>query len=269
MTDNKYKRYFAFGCSYVNHKWLTIADLIGANFPNSFYNLGRGAGCNELSSTMLFRANEFYEFNPDTDFITFGITGIGRKTFIRYSQSHKTMAFEGHGDIFPGHESQPDFCKLWSEQFDNYTYALHRTVESLRKVKFLLDSTGVDYVIYPSVDYKNYDFTDSDMINYLVQFMDITESIDYFWSTTDFKLGVNYKDGHADSHHTAHLHYEYLKKYFKCWDTPHTRALLKDFGDIDLRSEDHQKQRLLNYCNEFNIQNTSNILNNIFFRDTT
>ena len=266
LVSEKYTRYFAFGCSYVNYKWLTVADLIGANFPNQFYNMGRPGGCNEFSCSMLFRANEIYKFNPDTDFITFGVTGIGRKTFVRsqkLSSLQQTMVFEAHGDIFPGHDQHPDFCKLWSKFLDNNIYALYRTVESLRKVKFLLDVLGMDYVIYPSVDYENYDFPESGMINYLVQFMDITESIDYFWSTTDLKLGIDYNDMFKDTHHTSQVHYEYLKKYFKSWDTAHTKTLLADFGNVDLRSETHQKERFLNYYKEYNIQHINENLRSV------
>ena len=40
-----HSRMFAFGCSYTNNKWLSLADLIGVNFEK-YYNLGKPGCCN-------------------------------------------------------------------------------------------------------------------------------------------------------------------------------------------------------------------------------
>lgn len=62
----KYKRFFAFGCSFTSYCWPTWADLVSKEMPNAiFYNLGQPGAGNQYISYMIAEANQKYQFNKD------------------------------------------------------------------------------------------------------------------------------------------------------------------------------------------------------------
>jgi len=66
---NKYKRVFAFGCSFTNYVYPTWADLIMHEMPNSeTYNFGRSGGGNHYIACTIAEANTRFKFT-DTDLV--------------------------------------------------------------------------------------------------------------------------------------------------------------------------------------------------------
>ena len=91
MDFPKYKRFFAFGCSFTNYRWPTWADLIAKEIPES-YNYGRiGAGNQYIYQTVTEACIE-HKFNED-DLVIVMFTNIARED--RYVESR-------NGWITPG-----------------------------------------------------------------------------------------------------------------------------------------------------------------------
>jgi hypothetical protein len=68
ITDlKKYKRIFAFGCSFTSYIYPTWADAIhkSMNPDVKFYNLGKSGGGNPFISHRIVEANRKYKFNED------------------------------------------------------------------------------------------------------------------------------------------------------------------------------------------------------------
>lgn len=64
LTPNKYKRFFAFGCSYTNYFWPTWADIIGQDIP-IYQNWGKMSSGNHYIFNSIVEANARYNFNKD------------------------------------------------------------------------------------------------------------------------------------------------------------------------------------------------------------
>lgn len=68
ITDlKKYKRIFAFGCSFTSYLYPTWADIIYKSMSPKveFYNLGKSGGGNLFISHRIVEANKKYKFNED------------------------------------------------------------------------------------------------------------------------------------------------------------------------------------------------------------
>lgn len=69
MDYSKYKRVFAFGCSFTHWHYPTWADIIAKSCTNAeFYNLGQGGGGNLFISSRITQANFKFNF-CETDLI--------------------------------------------------------------------------------------------------------------------------------------------------------------------------------------------------------
>jgi hypothetical protein len=64
LTPQKYKRFFAFGCSYTSYMWPTWADIIGQDIP-IYLNWGSPAAGNHFIFNSIVEADSRYHFNKD------------------------------------------------------------------------------------------------------------------------------------------------------------------------------------------------------------
>jgi hypothetical protein len=65
----KYKRFFAFGCSFTCYIWPTWADVVSKEMPQAeFYNLGKTGAGNLCISSKVAEANNRFKFT-DTDLV--------------------------------------------------------------------------------------------------------------------------------------------------------------------------------------------------------
>ena len=222
-------RYFAFGCSYVNSRWGTVADFIGANF-DEYRNLGNAGSCNTFSCNRLIEADNIFNFNSETDFVTVGVTGFGRLSYVDKDEN----LWITPGDILiynkdnPPNPNYPEKTKLLALHIDSYSYAVYRTWVSIKTISTVLKSKNIKHIIYPSIDNILY-LTDYDLPNHTLKkveeifdMCDIKESIDEFIINNYPSRGIKYNDGSSDSHPTQLQHYEYLKKHFQNFNTEKT-----------------------------------------------
>jgi hypothetical protein len=84
LDPKKYKRFFAFGCSFTNYYWPTWADIIGQDIPVYENWAERGAG-NYFIFNSVMEAHARYQFNKD-DLIIIMWSTIARED--RYSNGH-------------------------------------------------------------------------------------------------------------------------------------------------------------------------------------
>ncbi len=141
-------RYFAFGCSYVNSRWATIADLIGANF-DEYYNIGNAGGCNTLSCSRFLEIDNIFKFNSETDFITVGVTGYAR--FSIADKDEKVWITCGDTLHIPN-EGHPEKAKLFARNLDSLQWSVYRSWCAIKTMHDLLISKNIKHVIYPSID---------------------------------------------------------------------------------------------------------------------
>lgn len=66
LDFKKYKRIFAFGCSFTHYKWPTWADLISLESPDALYRNYGFAGMGNLAiTTRIIEGSKRYKFNSD------------------------------------------------------------------------------------------------------------------------------------------------------------------------------------------------------------
>lgn len=69
LEFSKYKRFFAFGCSFTKYCWPTWADIVSKEMPDAEYvNCGLHGSGNQLISYRIAEANTRYKFT-DTDLV--------------------------------------------------------------------------------------------------------------------------------------------------------------------------------------------------------
>ena len=64
LITQKYKRFFAFGCSFTHYPWPTWADIIGQNIPH-YENWGMGGAGNQFIFNSIIECNRRNKFNED------------------------------------------------------------------------------------------------------------------------------------------------------------------------------------------------------------
>lgn len=221
-------RYFAFGCSYVNSRWGTIADLIGANF-DEYYNFGQPGSCNTFSCNRLIEADSLYHFNHETDYVTIGVTGIGRYSFVDKDEN----LWVTPGDILHG-LPPPNNINTEKQQFiayklDSHNHAAYRSWVAIKTVSTLLKTKNIKHKIYPSIDNALY-ITDYNLpkhtlekVKDILNICDIKESVDeHLMDECQGERGVKYDDGSQDTHPSQSQYHTYLKKHFPEFDNEKT-----------------------------------------------
>jgi hypothetical protein len=222
------KRYFAFGCSYTNYDWLMLPDLIGVNFEK-YYNFGKPGACHTFILYQVIQANEIYKFNPVTDFITVGVTGFGRFSFVTKDSPY--YDWKTHGDIFPEYVGHPDKARIWAREFDSHRWSVYRSLSSLKTIKLLLTSMNIEHKIYSSVYNKhnsqqiaerdNIDDQTMDMIAQIGEIVEIRESIDELLMDDLSTRGIRNIPVHPwiDDHPTINVSLKFLTTYFPEYNT--------------------------------------------------
>lgn len=80
----KYKRFFAFGCSFTSYGWPTWADIISKEIPDvDYYNFGHCGGGNLMMSIRIAEANARYKFTEDDLVIVMWTTMCREDRYIR------------------------------------------------------------------------------------------------------------------------------------------------------------------------------------------
>lgn len=251
------KRYFAFGCSYVAWQWDTVTDYIGANF-DEYYNCGLAGCSNTFMMNKLFDFNEIYKFNS-SDFVTIGTTGFGRFSF--YNKN--SLEWNCNGDIFPEFKYHPELARLWAREFDSHTWAIRRSIDAVKWMRFMLTNLQVPHKIYRSVtntgwlkNKEQFGLTDYnlELIDQFNNLLDIAESIDDYVIRTNplnEESGIVFNDGDHDHHPSPLQHYRYFEHYFAEFNTDKAQQRYHEsLTNFDRSSRKNQSEKYREYKNK-------------------
>ena len=139
----KYKRFFAFGCSFTNYFWPTWADIIGQDIPY-YENWGEGGGGNHFIFNSVVEADTRHNFNSD-DLIIIMWSSASRED--RYNDNKWLHA--------PINEQEETYGKEWFKKFSTDTRAhLIHNCAYIKATQTLLDNkkcTWANFVMHPIV----------------------------------------------------------------------------------------------------------------------
>jgi len=144
LDPKQYKRFFAFGCSFTNYKWLTWADIIGNDIEH-YENWAIPGGGNHFIFNSVMEADARYKFNKDDLVIVFWTT---KEREDRYSDNKWLLA------SLSGQESI--YGKQWVKKFGADTRSfLIRDLAYIKAVQTLLDSKECDWANFSWYEFFN------------------------------------------------------------------------------------------------------------------
>lgn len=137
ITDldlKKYKRFFAFGCSFTDYHWPTWADIIGREIPY-YENWGRISAGNQFIFNSVVECDAKYHFNKD-DLVIIMWTSIERED--RYHKNDWLLASHI--------ERSKVYGKEWIKKFgDDIRGFLIRDLAAIRACQQILKSRECDW----------------------------------------------------------------------------------------------------------------------------
>jgi hypothetical protein len=155
----KYKRVFAFGCSFTNYAAPTWADILFSDMPNAeTFNFGKGGAGNLLISNLIAQANLLYKFS-ETDLVLVMYTSPLRED--RWINDR----WQVHGNIFNQSYYDKNFVKNYCDPIGilikdaGIIELAHRYVESLPCDTFQM--IGADIWIDDGFPYETDSFADN------------------------------------------------------------------------------------------------------------
>lgn len=214
---SKYKRFFAFGCSFTEYWWPTWADLIAKEIPES-YNFGKSGGGNHFIFNSLMEAYARHKFTSD-DLIIVKWTSVARED--RYVNGSWLIP----GNIY----TQSFYDENFVKNFVNFRGCLIRDCAFIQGAKLILDSFNLDYAFLSMVPIDsvnqhtlNFGKTDRDILNLYRDTLSIIKPSIYevlyncSWSSLPACKFLNSGTNQIyDDHHPLPLyHIQYLQKVF-------------------------------------------------------
>ena len=210
----KYKRFFAFGCSFTCHMYPTWANVISKEMPDAeFYNFGYSGAGNLLISLRVSEANLRFNF-CETDLVM-----IMYSTFYREDRWIKGEWRTG-GNIFNNSQYDRNFI----DKHVDLTGFLIRDLALINSTQGFIKSLPCDSVIMLSSDWNNEfhlvdgkdDKTHSQVLEVYSPLLNSLPPL-LFGSTIDLRNQptVEYIDWenklHKDPHPTPDIYLDYLK----------------------------------------------------------
>lgn len=134
LNLSKYKRIFAFGCSFTFYKWPTWADMIAEEAkPTKVYNFGMGGGGNLYIAHSISEADAIYQLNSD-DLAMVMWTNIHRED--RFFRDQWLPA----GNLY----SQGYYPTSWTYLYDEDHYLL-RDLSLVKYAKNFFENKKIDH----------------------------------------------------------------------------------------------------------------------------
>jgi hypothetical protein len=165
----KYKRFFAFGCSFTTYSWPTWADIIAKEIPDHYIYAKPGAG-NFYMFQALMEAIIRHKINKD-DLVMIMFTNITREDrFI------KNKGWITPGNLYHQTEYSQEFLK---KHLCHHGY-LMRDLNLAQGCKLALENTGCDYDLLSMVPFDSEQSNEKkiDHVDYILQFYkNIIESV--------------------------------------------------------------------------------------------
>jgi len=161
MNFKKYKRFFAFGCSFTQYYWPTWADIISKEIGES-YNYGRSAAGNFFIFQALIEAIVKHKINKD-DLVMIMFSNVTRED--RFT---KTRGWITPGNLYHQDEYDEKFLKKY---LCDHGY-LMRDLNLVHGCKLALDSINCDYELMSMVPFysKYSDNNKMTDVDYLLEF---------------------------------------------------------------------------------------------------
>jgi len=154
LSLNKYKRFFAFGCSFTNYHWPTWADIIGRQIPH-YENWGRGSAGNQFIFNSVIECDAKYHFNKD-DLVIIMWTSIERED--RYLNNDWLLASHIQRNQVYG--------KSWNKKFgEEIRGLLIRDLASIRAVQQLLQFRNCNWANFSMSPITKMDVPESKIKN--------------------------------------------------------------------------------------------------------
>jgi len=149
---SKYKRFFAFGCSFTRHVYPTWADVVSKEMPDAeFYNYGVTGGGNMLINIRLAEANLRFNF-CETDLVM-----VMYSTFCREDR-WIDGEWQAVGNIYNNHYYDKDYIMKYTDPVGflirdfAQIYSTHSFIKSLPCDSFFMMSSDHNF---------EFNFTDS------------------------------------------------------------------------------------------------------------
>lgn len=210
-------RLFSFGCSFTNYRWMTWADILGAQY-DEFYNWAQSGAGNLYILNSIMEADQRQKFQPgDTVIVCW--TNVTRED--RY--------VDGRGWITLGNvTSAPIFTKEFiANAVCNRGYLI-KDIASVKAAKEFLTFRGVAWKFLsmcPLMQVDPWDDTklnDGDVYNLYKDVFDTmlpsyTEVLGHNFWTTDLHKRFRYEAGGVDYHPTSEEHLRYLDTVLPGW----------------------------------------------------
>jgi hypothetical protein len=141
---SKYKRVFAFGCSYTTYNYPTWADILASEMPNAeYYNLGKSGGGNLMISNRVAQANCKFKF-CETDLVMVMFSTVYRED--RYLSDNWTTG----GNIY----NQPHYDKNFVKNYCPPDHFLVRDMALVEMTTTYLKSLGCGTVFFKMADWE-------------------------------------------------------------------------------------------------------------------
>lgn len=188
-ANKKYKRVFAFGCSFTNYKWPTWADVISFEYPDvEYYNFGKAGGGNLFIFSTIMAANKKYRFTQD-DLVLIMWSTFSRED--RYIQ----RGWETPGNIF----TQGYYDKEFIKKYICVKGCVVRDLALISSMQLTMDALPCDTLMLKSVnpDYDERMFDGDAFGDVLNLYRDTIDSM----PSTLFEFATNGHGGWINGHH--------------------------------------------------------------------
>ena len=215
----KYKRHFAFGCSFTNYYWPTWADVIAQEMPDAGYvNTGKPGAGNSYILAKLSQAMRYYNIGED-DLVTIMWT-----TFYR-QDSYKENAWHTPGNIYTQDTIPLDVVTTYLDDTTGFAVRDFAIVDTAMK---MLESQPFDSISMWGVDPVKQDYyglsqtpeQETDCTGLQIFYNDLREQIlpdllcrgcEGSWAET-FKFKDHEGNDQADYHPKTKTYYNYLNR---------------------------------------------------------
>jgi hypothetical protein len=233
---SKYKRFFAFGCSFTEYAWYTWADIIGAKFKAKYQNWGQIGAGNLFIASSVAEAHARYNFT-ESDLVVCMWSSVTRE------DRYRNNRWKTGGNVYTSGtmSAERSFIKNWADD----RFYLLRDLAQISLTRHLLESSQCSWdflSIMPlaSKEYNAGSIADTDIpYVYQKELQTIKPSVfdllyNNKWENT---VGIN-----NDIHPTPLQHKRYLEKIY-----PNTDF---SFSDAELtEEEDKWRSGVYNFDN--------------------
>ena len=214
---SKYKRVFAFGCSFTGYKYPTWANIMSKNIPHAeFYNFGRSGGGNTFIANRITEANRVYKF-CETDLVL-----VMWSTFCREDRYLPESGWSTPGNIYTQNDlkfADKDYLMTYA---DPLTF-LVRDLSLIDTTTQYINVLPCDNILMLSVPFDYQQDMNNGTVNYLVNlYKDLEDS----YSDNMFELEM---EGF----------WEHGSKYIESWTDP---ELYQDYHPNPLRYANYLKK---------------------------